>query len=609
MQYNYNNLPPFKWFVLENFPFIEADFDALTNWQLMCKLGKELSKVVTSVNGIGTQVENLTEAFTSLEDYVANYFDNLDVQEEINNKLDDMAEHGELADIIAQYLSLQGIFAYNTVADMVAANNLSNGSFAKTYGKLTYNDGMGAFYKIRTIENTDVIDGENIIALTNSETLIAEKMRDKAIEDLQEAVENPEQYMYTNLSLEHKYSEAAHTNYHVLTIPHLDSSNHVIVPKLGTAQDNVTTYGVLERPLDFASRKKAELVINAGVYSAQNIPEGFLIQDGDIIKDTGTSRDDVEYLTIDNVGRLGAAAPNSNPETLINAGTQIAVLGWYAIVKEGAYVSHDSSVVGGDSKAPRQVIAQDANLNTYIFTCEGRTKNDYGMTIEQVATILINDYNCTFAYNLDGGGSTSTVLYNNKINYDVDNHITDRSVPTFLYWQMTVNDTPLKNNMFAQNIYNGEIADFYRDIMLPLVINTGNYKYSLTRLTNLNEANLKNGLYYCQTTDTNAPGDDTYLIFNYTWQSEIENDINIRQIAIPMSEGKTPLVRYKFATAGGNWGSWRTVYGAMQRKGTTAQRPATFNTAQPGAQYYDTTLHKLLIWDGTQWRDTMGNIV
>ena len=69
-KFEYNNLTPFKWFVLENFPFIEADFDALTNWQLFCKLGKEMNKIINSVNKSGTQVETLTTAFNNLQDYV-----------------------------------------------------------------------------------------------------------------------------------------------------------------------------------------------------------------------------------------------------------------------------------------------------------------------------------------------------------------------------------------------------------------------------------------------------------------------------------------------------------------------------------------------------------
>lgn len=101
-KFNYKNLCPFKWFVLQNFPFIEADFDAITNWQLFCKLGEEMNKIIEKVNQAGEQTENLTNAFIELQNYVNDYFENLDVQEEINNKLDEMAEGGTLAEIINQ---------------------------------------------------------------------------------------------------------------------------------------------------------------------------------------------------------------------------------------------------------------------------------------------------------------------------------------------------------------------------------------------------------------------------------------------------------------------------------------------------------------------------
>lgn len=99
-KFNFNKLTPFKWFVLENFPFIEADFDALTEWQLFCKLGKEMNKIINSENTLGTQMENITNAFIELQNYVNDYFKNLDVQEEINNKLNEMVEDGTLTTII-----------------------------------------------------------------------------------------------------------------------------------------------------------------------------------------------------------------------------------------------------------------------------------------------------------------------------------------------------------------------------------------------------------------------------------------------------------------------------------------------------------------------------
>ena len=103
-KFDYKNLTPFKWFVLENFPFIEADFDALTEWQLFCKLGKEINKIIDSQNIVGTQMENVTNAFIELQNFVNNYFENLDVQDEINNKLNEMTENGTLTLLIKKYV-------------------------------------------------------------------------------------------------------------------------------------------------------------------------------------------------------------------------------------------------------------------------------------------------------------------------------------------------------------------------------------------------------------------------------------------------------------------------------------------------------------------------
>ena len=182
-KFEYKNLTPFKWFVLENFPFIEADFDALTEWQLFCKLGKEMNKIIDSQNVVGTEMEKFSQAFIELQNYVNNYFENLDVQDEINNKLNQMAESGQLADIILQYLKLAGVLAFDTVENMKNGDNFVNGSIVRTLGKEQYNDGYGSFYKIRTILNTDTIDNENIIALTNFPNLVAEKIFNKILVD------------------------------------------------------------------------------------------------------------------------------------------------------------------------------------------------------------------------------------------------------------------------------------------------------------------------------------------------------------------------------------------------------------------------------------------
>lgn len=102
---NNKNLKPFKLFALKNFPFIEADFDAITNYELLCKIVEYLNKVIASQNETIENVQDLSNAFNELYNYVHDYFDNLDVQEEINNKLDEMVEDGTLEEIIARYVT------------------------------------------------------------------------------------------------------------------------------------------------------------------------------------------------------------------------------------------------------------------------------------------------------------------------------------------------------------------------------------------------------------------------------------------------------------------------------------------------------------------------
>lgn len=162
---------------LTNFPYIEKDFDAITDYELLCLVVNHLNEVIKNSNEQNTVIQNLYNTFVTLKDYVDNYFDNLDIQEEIDSKLDEMAESGELADIIAQYLEVASVLGFDTKASLKSANNLVNGSITRTLGNHQYNDLGGAYYKIRTITSSDVIDDIKILALSNYPTLVAEMIK------------------------------------------------------------------------------------------------------------------------------------------------------------------------------------------------------------------------------------------------------------------------------------------------------------------------------------------------------------------------------------------------------------------------------------------------
>lgn len=176
------NLPPFKKMCMTVGNLPSSFMESMTYYEALEWLYQYIDKEIkTAINTNSEAVSELQNAFVILKNYVDTYFDNVDIQTEINNKLDEMAESGELADIIAQYLEVASVLAFDTKASLKAAENLVNGSITKTLGDISYNDGKGNFYKIRTITSGDVIDDDNILALTNYPTLIAEKMPDYRI--------------------------------------------------------------------------------------------------------------------------------------------------------------------------------------------------------------------------------------------------------------------------------------------------------------------------------------------------------------------------------------------------------------------------------------------
>lgn len=164
-------LRPFSRFCVMIGAIPESIIKSLSYEEQLLRLIKFLkTTVIPAIDGNTTAIQAIEE-----------WIENVDLQEFVDNKLDEMAESGELTEIIASYLNVNSILAFNTKSDMKNADNLINGSFARTYGTTTYDDGLGCFYKIRTITSGDVVDEDNIVALSVSNTLIAEKMKDSPI--------------------------------------------------------------------------------------------------------------------------------------------------------------------------------------------------------------------------------------------------------------------------------------------------------------------------------------------------------------------------------------------------------------------------------------------
>ena len=99
----YTELTPFRYWCQKVLPLVYDD--SLSYYELLCKVLDYLNKTMHDVDTLHGDVVNLHTAYEKLQEYVNIYFDSLDVQEEINNKLDKMASDGSLLTIIRPTIS------------------------------------------------------------------------------------------------------------------------------------------------------------------------------------------------------------------------------------------------------------------------------------------------------------------------------------------------------------------------------------------------------------------------------------------------------------------------------------------------------------------------
>lgn len=95
----YANIQPFRFYCQKVLPLVYDD--SLSYYELLCKVVAYLNTVITNTNGMTEDVSNLHTAFEQLQSYVNTYFDSLDIQKEVDAKLDEMAADGELSALFA----------------------------------------------------------------------------------------------------------------------------------------------------------------------------------------------------------------------------------------------------------------------------------------------------------------------------------------------------------------------------------------------------------------------------------------------------------------------------------------------------------------------------
>ena len=167
--------------------------ESLSYYEQLCLILNYIKNEITpSLNTLIDEYSDVVNSVEKLEKYIDDYFNSEDFNNKIttaiDTKLNAMVTSGELENIITAYLKLNALICFDTIALMKASTNLTNGSYVKTYGSTEFNNKKGAFYKVRTKQESDVVDEVNIIELYNN--LVAVLILQDDFDSLQTQVNN-----------------------------------------------------------------------------------------------------------------------------------------------------------------------------------------------------------------------------------------------------------------------------------------------------------------------------------------------------------------------------------------------------------------------------------
>lgn len=376
------------------FKAIPLAFDeSMSYYECLCGLLNYLKNtIIPVVNNNADAVAELQELFIKLQNFVNNYFDNFDVQDEINKKLDQMVEDGTLEMIIGKYIDNHIERSFINVNDM-KNSLLEDGMKAKTLGYYDVNDGGSAEYYITSIQPTSgyyetLTNGNYAILNLNNFNI-------KQIGAKGNGIDDDTQYFINAINLlKQKFSnENLYGNNSILLIP---SGKYKITQKIEIplylkikSLDNVVFYSYIENDSCFE------------IYSDDNInPSEVFINNYFNINQDISPIIDGSCGGISIINKVNVVKDNNYLTT--DAGNSIGIKIGKNTTNLNAYYSL------------KNIMIADFNIGLLIHT-----KNNYLTTFENI-TMFENNYGLQYGLDIDENSGEMIRFINCNIS---NNHV------------------------------------------------------------------------------------------------------------------------------------------------------------------------------------------
>ena len=155
---------PFRYWCQKVLPLVYDD--SLSYYELLCKVVIYLNDMLDDINTLASDVDNINNAYLQLQHYVNIYFQSLDVQEEINNKLDELVTSGRLDILLATFIPYITLEMFGGVGDGVTDDTLA----LKKAIENSYSTGRSIIISEKNFlisETIDILKSVTLLSISN----------------------------------------------------------------------------------------------------------------------------------------------------------------------------------------------------------------------------------------------------------------------------------------------------------------------------------------------------------------------------------------------------------------------------------------------------------
>ncbi|MBG0770143.1 MAG: phosphodiester glycosidase family protein [Anaerolineaceae bacterium] len=279
---------------------------------------------------------------------------------------------------------------------------------------------------VATNDSQATVEAENSTSVTSNSS-VDNTVTDESVIISDEPIITDYSYQDENIQITINVIREYNTDIYIADVVISD------IAYLKTALAN-NTFGrnIKDTTSSMAEEHDAILAINGDYYGFRN--SGFVLRNGVLYQSTARSSSS-EALVIDADGSfeiVNEAATDA--QALYDEGAlQIFSFG-PGLIEDGVItVNGNSEVSQSKTSNPRTAIGMIDPLHYIFLVSDGRTSDNAGLSLLELAEVM-QEYGCTVAYNLDGGGSSTMVFNGQVINNPTDGRtFGERNVSDIIY--------------------------------------------------------------------------------------------------------------------------------------------------------------------------------